>query len=247
MTDMRPVACSSAENIRQTCPCPNPALVLGTPNPEEAPRQQPAQALGRFHGIGLAGTVAVHLALVMMWVFHGGFFGPPTNAKPVTVVNIVSEDIVEQDLVVPEPAFDTPPAELTFIPPDVRYVTPPPPSPRAPSAATAPIQSAPAETKPDQAVVDTYHGKLLGHLNHFKRYPGVARSRRQEGVSYVRFIMDRTGHILSARLEESCGYKLLDEESLALLRRAEPLPIPPSDVRGSRIEMIVPVEFSLRR
>ncbi len=123
---------------------------------------------------------------------------------------------------------------------------PPPPSPRAPTATTAPIQSAPPKPRVSQAAIDSYHGTLLGHRNHFKRHPGAARSRRQEGLSYVRFTMDRTGHILSARLEESCGHKLLDEESLALLRRAEPLPIPPTDVRGTRIEMIVPVEFSLR-
>ncbi len=252
MTEIRPVALLAVPDIRHACTCSNSneqpeTTTAAAPLRMWSAQRSDAQSKGRFYGLGLAGTIMLHLALVVMWIFHGSLFGQPTNAKPITVVNIVSEDIVEQEPQIPEPAFETPPVNLTFIPPDVRYVTPPPPSPRAPTAAIAPIKYAPPKPQANQAVIDNFHGKLLGHLNRFKRYPGSARSRRQEGVTYVRFTMDRTGHILSARLEESCGHKLLDEESLALLRRAEPLPIPPSDVRGARIEMIVPVEFSLRR
>jgi len=55
--------------------------------------------------------------------------------------------------------------------------------------------------------------------------------------------MDRDGRILSVRLERSSGFRALDEEALALPRRASPLPKPPEDVRGDPIELVVPVEF----
>ncbi len=59
--------------------------------------------------------------------------------------------------------------------------------------------------------------------------------------------MDRDGKVLSARIEKSSGYDLLDEETLALIERAQPLPKPPPDVAGNPIELVVPIEFFLHR
>lgn len=88
---------------------------------------------------------------------------------------------------------------------------------------------------------------MLGRLERFKRYPAFARFDRQQGIAYVRFVMNRDGRVLSARIERSSGYALLDEETLALVRRAEPLPKPPPEVAGDTLELVVPVEFSLNR
>ncbi len=84
-------------------------------------------------------------------------------------------------------------------------------------------------------------------LNEAKRYPGSARRQRQEGVSYLRFAMDREGTVLSASIERSSGHPLLDEETLTLIERAQPLPLPPEDVTGEVLEFVVPVEFFLNR
>ena len=53
--------------------------------------------------------------------------------------------------------------------------------------------------------------------------------------------------MLSARLERSSGFPLLDEEVLALIQRAQPLPPPPAEVAGDRFELLVPVAFSIQR
>ena len=42
------------------------------------------------------------------------------------------------------------------------------------------------------------------------------------------------------------GFPALDEETLALVQRAEPFPAPPPEVSGSEIKFVVPVRFSIR-
>ena len=87
---------------------------------------------------------------------------------------------------------------------------------------------------------------MLGRLNQFKRYPREAQDRRQQGIPYIRFVMDRDGRVVSTMLERGSGYPALDREAVALPKRAQPLPKPPAEVTGSSLELVVPVEFFLR-
>ena len=58
--------------------------------------------------------------------------------------------------------------------------------------------------------------------------------------------MDRDGRVLGSWLERSSGAAALDEETLELIKRAEPLPKPPAEVAGETVQLVVPVEFLLR-
>lgn len=92
----------------------------------------------------------------------------------------------------------------------------------------------------------TWQGALLARLEKFKRYPSEAQGNHQEGVAMLTFTIDRQGHVLSARLTGRSGYDLLDQETLALIQRADPLPVPPDSVLGNTIELTVPIEFSIK-
>ncbi len=130
-----------------------------------------------------------------------------------------------------------PPAQATTAPPQLEA----PPAPAPASAAPRPtVQAPPSNALP------TWQGRLLGRLEQFKRYPSTAQYRHQEGVAYLRFSMDRAGKVLSARIEKSSGFDALDQETLALIHRAEPLPAPPPEVPGNSIELVVPVQFFLK-
>ncbi len=119
-----------------------------------------------------------------------------------------------------------------------------PPSAAAPQASAA--APAPTAAEAPSNAAPTWQSLLLGRLEQFKHYPVDAQERNEQGVPYLRFAMDREGRVLAFRIEKSSGFASLDNEALALIQRAQPLPKPPPDVSGERIELVVPIEFFLR-
>ncbi|WP_308720699.1 energy transducer TonB [Komagataeibacter xylinus] len=195
---------------------------------------------------------------------------PPTDAPPGPMQVLSQPDPMPQ----PPPEITAPPSPApsppVVVPREEDHQIPPkrkrPPPPvkdaphnrRPPATATtepqhivappATAQAAPTPgADPDHATqaLPTWQAALLARLEHYKRYPAQAQAGRQEGVALLHFAMDRQGHVLSARIERSAGHALLDAETLALLGRAQPLPLPPAEVRGDPIVLSVPVEFHL--
>ncbi|HVI51869.1 MAG TPA: TonB family protein [Candidatus Sulfotelmatobacter sp.] len=122
-------------------------------------------------------------------------------------------------------------------------------APSADAALEKPKMEAPApgaSAAPPSNAVPTWQGALRAQLERFKRYPAAAQFRRQEGVAYVRFALNRDGKVLWSRLEKSSGHDKLDEESLALVERAQPLPPPPAEMPGDAIEIVAPIQFFLK-
>ncbi len=122
----------------------------------------------------------------------------------------------------------------------------PAPNPAPPvKETTAPeAKPLPPAAKPSNAA-PTWQGQVLAALQKVRRYPREAAFRRQQGVPYVRFVMNREGKVMSVRLERSSGVRTLDSEAVSLPKRAQPLPRPPEEVKGDTIELVVPVEFFL--
>lgn len=121
--------------------------------------------------------------------------------------------------------------------------TAPPPSDAPPSTVSAQAAKGPPSRRDASESPASWQGAVLARLERVKRYPAEAQSDRQEGTALLRFSMDRNGHVLSAGLVRKTGYTLLDEETLALVRRAEPLPAPPDTIRGTILTLTVPIEF----
>lgn len=166
--------------------------------------------------------------------------------------------VVEPEVVLPKPPPDPPKPkpEPKKEPPKPKVERPKPPprpvpqtatvAPSAPAPAPAPIAAAPAPSAAPSRAVPSWQGRVLGHLERHKRYPRSAQARRQEGVSQVRFTIDREGRVLSVRLDKGSGYEVLDEETVEMVRRASPLPAPPEEMKQDRIELVVPVQFFLK-
>jgi len=148
-----------------------------------------------------------------------------------------------------EKPIETPPAPKLKIPtvdvPPIKL----PDIPHQPNAITLPPKPVPAPTPPaapDVKVIETYQVKLMRHLNAYKRYPSASRAQREEGVALLSFRIDRSGSVLAYRLVRSSGYPRLDEEVLALIQRASPVPQPPAELWQNPMELVVPVDFSIR-
>lgn len=167
---------------------------------------------------------------------------PPTERPPgpKKVKAEVPEPVVKHE-VVKTPLFPNPAVALPVRPTKPELET------KAPAPETTAPPALPAPPAPVlSSGLPTWQGLVLGALNKVKRYPYAAQSRRQQGVPYIRFVVDRSGRVLSSRLERSSGFGILDSEAVNLPRRAQPLPMPPADVSGETIELVVPVEFFIR-
>jgi len=134
-----------------------------------------------------------------------------------------------------EVAPEAPKVRKSEVAEDSQASSAPPPRPTA--AETAP---------PSGQVRSTWEGRVVARLESVRQYPRSARSRRVEGVTYVRFVMDRSGRVLSSRVNQTSGQAVLDRAALDTVMRAQPLPSPPNEVRGERLELVVPIEFFIR-
>jgi len=139
------------------------------------------------------------------------------------------------------------PTAITAPPPDivVQTVVPPPVAATVPLAASvaAPAQAGAQNTTGESR--DSFLGRLLAQLNRFKQYPRAARQAHIEGVVMLHFVMDADGKVRSAEIAKSSGRPVLDNEALALIRRAQPLPPLPADFPTHTLDAVVPIEFSL--
>ncbi|MBR1146481.1 energy transducer TonB [Bradyrhizobium sp. AUGA SZCCT0431] len=108
--------------------------------------------------------------------------------------------------------------------------------------AVAPTQGAPS-AKDSEAVV-TWRTKVLALIEKNKRYPEAARPR--QGTARVSFALDRKGMVANARVIESSGSSALDEEAVALLKRAEPFPAPPATFAGDSVVVRLPIRFTVK-
>lgn len=147
--------------------------------------------------------------------------------------------------------------------------TAPAPQPAVEPAAAAPAPAASADPGPsastrgtpgaaEGADVDSdpggglpgptpdYLGLLRAWLEKHKEYPRPSRTRREEGTVLLRFVIERSGHVVSHRIERSSGYPALDRAVEEMLARAQPLPAMPAEMTRARLELVVPVQFALR-
>jgi periplasmic protein TonB len=153
----------------------------------------------------------------------------------------------------PEVAVEPPP------PQEVKQETPQRQEPRPPAPATTAPQFVPEQTAAIPAApvqgqlnpnisnaVPTWKTQIVALLERNKRYPETSQSRREQGVAQVFFSIDRQGRVIDSRVVRSSGAAALDEEALALLRRAQPFPKPPAELGGEHVDLTVPIRFNLK-
>ncbi|MCP1469619.1 protein TonB [Sphingobium sp. OAS761] len=149
------------------------------------------------------------------------------------------------DVVIPTPLIrlSVPSAALQDMPePTIEIVDPGP----TVSETTAPKSiAAPQGRQVSNDAKATWEALVLAHLEKYRRYPARARAARQQGVTRIRFTMNRAGRILSAEIARKSGFFALDQAALGTLRRAEPLPAIPEGM-PDEVELTVPVEFFIR-
>jgi TonB family protein len=82
----------------------------------------------------------------------------------------------------------------------------------------------PRKRRPPRAnaprAIARWESTLAAHLERFKRYPSEARARGDQGIATVACTIDHEGRLVSSRIAHSSGSATLDQETLAMLVRA---------------------------
>lgn len=114
----------------------------------------------------------------------------------------------------------------------------------APVTAALPAAPAPGHNDERAAVaMATWERALSARLEAVKRYP--AHAHGETGIAGVTFRVDRNGHVLSARITHSSGFGALDEDAIATLKRADPLPAPPSGLSDEMLTIKTAIRYKL--
>lgn len=92
----------------------------------------------------------------------------------------------------------------------------------------------------------SYLSRLLADLASHKNYPRRSRSRGEQGEARLFLVIGRDGSVLSSKLMRSTGYADLDAAVNEMVDKANPLPPLPDDYPEARMELIVPITFTLR-
>src|ERR1700709_2031358 len=90
----------------------------------------------------------------------------------------------------------------------------------------------------------TWQKELVAHLDKQKRYPSERQQKAAE--IYVRFTLDRLGHVLDMSVEKSSGDDAFDQAALAMVKRSDPVPAPPPLVADEGLSFTVPVIFRVK-
>jgi len=96
------------------------------------------------------------------------------------------------------------------------------------------------------AALASYNQLVAAHLQRFKQYPSGSKAAGEQGTSRLNFTLGRNGQVLSSGLAGSSGHPALDGETLAMVRRAQPFPPIPPELKQASISFTMPVRFSIR-
>ena len=131
------------------------------------------------------------------------------------------------------------PRESTEKPPASRTSAPPKPERIATAAAPTSLGE-----NTSSVSLTSYAAQVAAHIARFKQYPAAARNQASRGIARVSYTVSRGGQVLSAHLAGSSGTALLDQEALAAVRRAQPLPPIPANLAQPQT-LTTPIQFSI--
>jgi protein TonB len=149
----------------------------------------------------------------------------------------------------PAPEVKPMPVKPKVVRADAKKPTDAPPAPRTTASPKAERQAPAASAVSAGAsaeVLASYRQMVAAHLQRFKQYPPAAKAAGQQGTARVSFTLTRSGGVVSVGLGGSSGHSALDAETLAMVRRAQPFPAFPADVKQASMPFSAPVAFYIR-
>ncbi len=117
-----------------------------------------------------------------------------------------------------------------------------------PAAENAVLPASTAAAATAQAdLLAAYRRQLAELFARHQEYPRVAALRGWEGEVRLRLTVARKGNLLHIEVERSSGYGILDQHALAMVGELSGLPALPAALEGNEIQVLVPVNYKLKK
>jgi periplasmic protein TonB len=199
--------------------------------------------------IAAAVVIGVHAAAIGAYVYFHQPDEIGDDSSPLAIELTPSDDTIDQPEVAPVPEQQQKEVEQPPPPEPQQEVLAQPeqPPPQPIEQPKPPTPAVPARVKGGAPRVEpAWETALVRHLQQYKRYPSDAQSRGEDGVVMLSFTVDRSGHVLARQIVRSSGYRELDNEVMSMIERAQPLPPFPASMTQAKLDLTVPIRFSLR-
>lgn len=147
------------------------------------------------------------------------------------------------------PPPNAPPLAATLRPPPPAPLPPPPPlmlpdQPKPSTTTPKPPRPRPEQREKPPIAAKTWTQAIRQHLKKLddsgRFYPEEAIARGLEGEVLVLIIIDESGQVTAARVEQGSGHRILDDAALRAVRSLRSLPA------DAPREALLPVRFRLR-
>ena len=91
-----------------------------------------------------------------------------------------------------------------------------------------------------------YQDMVKQRIEEVRRYPFWAKKQGIEGIVYINFTILSNGLSRDIKIIRSSNSKILDEEAIATIKKANPFPPIPKEINTSLVQMGVSIVFSLK-
>ncbi len=91
-----------------------------------------------------------------------------------------------------------------------------------------------------------YQDMVKQRIEEVRRYPSWAKRQGIEGTVYINFTVLSDGTSCNVRIIKSSSSKILDDEAIATIQRANPFPPIPKEINSSSVRIEVSILFTLK-
>ena len=99
---------------------------------------------------------------------------------------------------------------------------------------------------PQEEAMLRYQDMVKQKIESCRRYPPWAKKQGFEGTVHIKFTILSTGFTKNIKIIKSSGFNILDKEAISTIKRAQPFPPIPEEMKVSSLTMEVSVVFTLQ-
>jgi periplasmic protein TonB len=197
-------------------------------------------------------NLSIAETILLSILFHAAFLAyiPSQNLNQISKSVELDIDILINE---PEPIEEIIPEPIKeIIPEPIKGIIPEPIKEIIKPKTITPIISSKKiiKSKPNNFVIkktiESYSTTLAKAIAKQKKYPRIAQMRGWQGEIIIDLEIDGKGNLINSKIKQKSGFKILDKEGMAMIKRASPFPKPPKELESKIFNVIVPISFKLQ-